>query len=47
MEKWKLTFSQRYNDLIKNTDEKKTYFDDFLPIKGAQGFMLVSIDNLN
>lgn len=45
VEKWKCTFSQRYNNLLKNVDEKKTYFDEFPPIKGAQGFMLVSIDN--
>lgn len=37
------TFSHRYSNLL---DEKKTYFDEFPPIKGSQGFMLVSIDNL-
>ncbi|KAE9528518.1 hypothetical protein AGLY_012089 [Aphis glycines] len=28
VEKWKCTFSQRYNNLLKNVDEKKTYFDE-------------------
>jgi len=46
VEKWKCTFSQRYNNLLKHFKEKKTYFNEFSPIKGAQGFVLISINNL-